>query len=191
MNRINIPAEITPVDDSAEPVVILFDIETGGFYINDEILQIVAKSKGGNPEFSVYILPTKSLNPKASLVNKLYVSNGCLEYDGQRVDAVSLQEAMSQFYNFLTSFNKKCILTAHNCKTFDGPRIIRAIHSTNMNEHFKSVVVSFCDTLHIIKSVTKKNKKGENKLGNIATCSDISIEGAHDALCDVKILDEI
>ncbi|KAK0161618.1 hypothetical protein PV327_010073 [Microctonus hyperodae] len=51
MNRINIPAEITPVDDSSEPVVILFDIETGGFHINDEILQIAAKSKGAIMSF--------------------------------------------------------------------------------------------------------------------------------------------
>lgn len=56
-----------------------------------------------------------------------------------------------------------------------------------MNDHFKSVIANFCDTLPLIKSVTKRNKKGENKLGNIAQMVNINIGGAHDAVCDVEI----
>ena len=92
------------ISDNSEPIVVLFDLETGGFGKNDDILQIAAKHN--SYEFSIYIKPTQKIDLQASLVNKLYFVNGHLEYNEKQVVSVSLQEALSSFYNFLCMFKK-------------------------------------------------------------------------------------
>ncbi|KAK0073962.1 hypothetical protein PV325_008952 [Microctonus aethiopoides] len=132
-NNFDFSSEVAHFNNDLEPIIIIFDIETGGFEKTDDTLQIAAKSICEKYEFSIYIQPTKSITEEASLVNKLYFDNGNLEYDGKQVITVSLEEALSSFYDFLCLFKRKCVLIAHNCEAFDGPRLVAAIHKTQMN----------------------------------------------------------
>lgn len=93
-------------------------------------------------------MPKQKIGPQATDVHKLMVKdqqmfrighepNGGITYT--KVSAISLQEAILDFYKFLVSVGQKSILTAHNA-TFDRPRIMKAIQKTSMMQHF----VWFC-----------------------------------------------
>lgn len=105
-------------------LLFFFYLETWSFQKTADILQIAAKY--GDIEFNVYIKPTQKMNDEASAVNGLRHINGNLQLHGQTVITLTLVEAMLAFYQFLYNLQKKCILTAHNCK-FDYPRLMIAI----------------------------------------------------------------
>lgn len=101
-----------------------------------------------------------------------------------------LSEAMLHFFQFLCTFEKKCILTAHNC-SFDYPRLMNAIEKVFMKKHFQSIIYGFCDTLPIIRKCTGKKGKGQNKLQILAENFGINCDKAHDAIEDVIILEKV
>lgn len=57
------------LDELQPNAIIFFDIETGGFKLTDDILQIGCKYK--NSEFNKYIKPSKPINSRASTVHGL------------------------------------------------------------------------------------------------------------------------
>lgn len=85
-----------------------------------EILQIGACC--GSKSWMQYIMPTKSIDPSASAVNRITIANGQMFYDGQRVDAVPAQAALTEFCKFVERCGSIVILAAHNGKTFDFRR---------------------------------------------------------------------
>ncbi|XP_026667340.1 uncharacterized protein LOC113464012 [Ceratina calcarata] len=184
----DLPAVIHVPEDVLSPIPVYFDLETGGFSRTADILQIAAKH--GAATFSVYIKPVKKIDVKASQVTGLKIVAGQLQFHDNIVQSVSLSEAMQQFYTFLSTFKRKCILVAHNCK-FDAPRILIAIEKTYLVEHFKAVVEGFCDTLPVIKNCTKLKGKGENKLEFLANKLGIPNNNAHNAINDVLILEQV
>ena len=60
-----------------------------------------------------------------------------------------------------------------------------------MTDHFKSVIGGFSDTYRLIKTVTGKSGKGENKLETHARNLEINCVNAHDAAADVDILSQV
>ncbi|XP_043468802.1 uncharacterized protein LOC122502708 [Leptopilina heterotoma] len=171
-----------------KPIVIFFDLETGSLKKDTDILQIAAKYK--DYQFSVYISPSQKISEEASLVNGLRYINGQLLLHGKPVESVSLMEAILAFYEFLYFFGKKCILAAHNCK-FDYPRLMLAIAKVFMSKHFGSIVAGFSDSLPLIARSTGKKGKGQNKLENLAKDFDINTDEAHNAICDVQMLEQV
>ncbi|XP_058801515.1 uncharacterized protein LOC131670148 [Phymastichus coffea] len=181
-----VPIASLPYD--TDSIIVYFDLETNGFSKTADILQIAARY--GDIEFATYIQPTQVLKEEASAVHGLRLLNGRLQFNGKNVETVSLTEAMIGFYEFLHRFNKKCILTAHNC-TFDYTRLIMAIMKCFMMDRFQSVVEGFCDTLPLISKCNKEKGKGANKLTNLANICKLNIENAHNAVADVQMLQEI
>lgn len=49
------------------PLVTYFNLQTTGFELNAQIIQISAMNKFG--EFYVYVLPTTTIHPRASAIN--------------------------------------------------------------------------------------------------------------------------
>ncbi|XP_066581510.1 uncharacterized protein [Prorops nasuta] len=176
------------IDSSIEPVVILFDLETGGLANNSDILQIAAKSE--NFTFSVYVKPTQRISEEASTVTGLRYDDGNLTLHGHTLETVPLLEAIIAFYEFLYLFVKKCVLTAHNCR-FDYTRLLRAIKNTYMDKYYNSLILGFTDTLPLIKKCTNQRGKGKNTLAAVAATLNIDITQAHNALDDVIILDKV
>ena len=56
---------------------------------------------------------------------------------------------------------------------------------------FKSAINGFCDILPIIKKIRKTNEKGKNTLTSLAQTLDIATDGAHNALVDVQMLEQV
>lgn len=60
-----------------------------------------------------------------------------------------------------------------------------------MTEHFKSIIAGFADTLPLIAKSTGKKGKGQNKLKNLVKKFDINTDEAHNALQDVKMIQQV
>ncbi|XP_039304358.1 uncharacterized protein LOC120357591 [Solenopsis invicta] len=184
----DIPTIVEIPNNLSLPIIVFFDLETGGFSKTADILQIAAKHETST--FSIYINSTQKIDERASQVTGLRIVAGQLQYRNNSVTSFPLSEAMQQFYKFLSGFHKKCILVAHNCK-FDYPRLLAVIQKTFLIDHFKTVLHGFCDTLPIIKKCTGLTGKGENKLEQLASNLQISTTDAHNAINDVIILEQI
>ena len=180
--------KLASIDENLELIIVFFDLETGSTRGDCDILQIGVKYE--KYEFSTYIKPTQKISDKASEVNGLRFVNGNLELHGKTVSTVKLQEALLSLYQCLFLFKRKCVLTAHNC-VFDYPRLMKAIEKTHLDKYFQSIVYGFSDTLPLIRSITKVNTAGHNKLENLAKLLNIHGFQAHDAIGDVAMLEQI
>ena len=89
-------------ENSKEPIVIFFYLETGSLSKSADILQIATKRVlyDANNEvlstnnFSIYITPIQNISDTASQVNKLTFVNGQLFYCGEPIESLSLFDAM-------------------------------------------------------------------------------------------------
>ncbi|XP_066596284.1 uncharacterized protein [Prorops nasuta] len=188
LGPLNDQIRVPILNENKEPVFVIFDLETGDFTKKSDILQIAAKCN--NLEFSVYIKPTQKISEQASAVHGLRFTDGVLKLHENLIITVTLFEAIVGFFEFLCLFERKCILTAHNC-AFDYPRIMQAIEQVFMKEHFKAIIEGFCDTLPIIRKTTGNKGKGSNKLQNLAINMQIDNANAHDAIADVTMLEQV
>lgn len=100
LNNLDVPPVISaPFNVNSAPVIVFFDLETGGFQKNADILQIAAKCN--DKSLSIYIKPAAAIAETASNVNGLRFVRGELEYRGSIVESISLKDAMHAFYKFL------------------------------------------------------------------------------------------
>lgn len=183
------PLLITTIDPDSTPVIVFYDLETGGFGNKSDILQIAAKYE--NQEFSMCAHPLQKIDESASKVTGLRVENGTLCLNGVPVEAVSISKVLYDFYLFLHALGKKCVLTAHNGDKFDHPKLCRAAKKHKLMSHYESIVEGFVDTLPLTKKVTGLSGKGENTLEGLGNYLKLDTNGAHDATKDVILLEQI
>ncbi|XP_034948881.1 uncharacterized protein [Chelonus insularis] len=167
--------------------IVFFDLETSGFQLDCDVLQIAVKC--GNASFQKYITPTQVIPSRASNVHGL-TNEGCNLYlHGNKVSSQPLRVVLHELLTFLTDLGKPCVLIAHNCFSFDGPRLVNIINKVSLQEEFIKVVDSFGDTMKLFR----------NKYPG-ADCSLLSLAGknfslstrkAHDAIYDVILLQNI
>ena len=119
----HIEKEIAITPDSCK--IVYFDLESSGFGKCADILQIAAKSDGWT--FSVYINPSKSVAPSASLVTGLENRKGELFFHGTRVPSIPLKDALQKFLEFLIFSSKPSMLVAHNAR-FDTMLLLQGIN---------------------------------------------------------------
>ena len=124
------------------------------------------------------------------MIHGLTFVGGSLEAHVDPVITINLQEALISLYQFLFAFQKKCVLTAHNC-AFDYPRLFKAIRKTYLDKYFQRLVYGFSDTLPLIRSISEVKTAGYNKLENIAQRLKIQGFQAHNAIDDVAVLNKI
>ena len=158
--------------------------------MTDEILQIAAIYE--NYEFSKYVIPAQQISASASKVNNLYNIAGELYCGNEKVDAVSLREALLDLSIFLQKTPESSLLIAHNAR-FDAPRIMEAIINNGLEKEF-SIIHGFSDSLTFLKKeFPDRNGPGSFKLEHLA--HDLlriqEDEQFHDALFDIKILKKI
>ncbi|XP_066601163.1 uncharacterized protein [Prorops nasuta] len=169
--------------------IVIFDLETSGFQMTCDLLQIAAKY--GNTKFNEYIKPGKTIRPQVTEVNGLSSIGNQLYYRGRLVSSSPLVLVLEKFFKFLNDFNKPCLLVAHNC-AFDAPRLIKAIRNASLVDQFRKVVIGFVDTLPLIrKKFPERNGKGQCTLTALAEDISIPISNAHDAYYDVYLLELI
>ena len=171
--------------------VVYFDLETSGFAMSDDILQIAAICK--DREFNVYINPTQSIPSNVTKVNSLSVIRNKLCYKGVEVNAMNLRDALLSFSEFLKSVSSSCILVAHNGYRFDFPRLINATVNTKLIDDY-SMVIKCSDTIHLFKkTLPERQGPGALCLLNLArNYLNLTDESEfHEALFDVKTLRDL
>lgn len=186
----NIPMELSDDEGTLNedyPVVFL-DIETSGFYMGSDILQISAKC--GERKFNAYVSPTHYISEKSTEVHGITKSGDDVMVHGQKVDAVPLREAMAQLSKWLDGFDRKCFIAVHNLR-FDGPKLHEAILESELETEFATKVEGFVDTLKIVREVTLRKRKGECTLRGLAEWLNIPTANVHDASQDAAILEKI
>ena len=142
-------------------------------------------AKSGQDSFHIYVSPVGFVYTRATKV--IMGFNDSLKYDGVSVRSVPIRNALVAFLTWLKKFGEKCCIAVHNL-TFCGPRLMRFIEYCSLTEDFKAAVLGFVDTLAVIRS---KNNGQSCSLTALATANMISINGAHNAINDCKMLSEI
>ncbi|XP_008216696.1 uncharacterized protein LOC103317949 [Nasonia vitripennis] len=175
--------------------IAFFDLETGGFYRDDDILQISMKC--GSKVFNRYANPTKYISPGSSLVHGLTNDGSALYHRRVRVQSSPLQPILLELLHFLEEIvGSPCVLVAHNCN-FDSSRLLIKIRHFNLLDQFRQVVVGFTDSLSLFKKrFPGRREKGSYKLTTLAkdfigVSPKEAQEYAHDAMYDVKLLEKL
>ncbi|KAL7289077.1 hypothetical protein TKK_0017028 [Trichogramma kaykai] len=171
--------------------LVFFDTKTGGFHMNDDVLQMGLEYK--EFLFNRYIKPTKCVNPKASASNGLTNKYGDLYLRGVRIESSPLKKVIEDMLVFLKEIGKPCILVAHDAN-FDVQRLLTKIKSLSMIEDFDEILIGFTDTLPLFyKSFPdQKNSKNGYKLTVLVELfTDLSTKNAHDAIEDVLFLEKL
>lgn len=159
------------------PNYVLFDLETTGLSpAYEEVIELSAvKVKNGVivDEFSELVNPGRAIPRAASRVNNIT--------DAMVKDAPSFEEVLSGFITFAGDD----ILVGHNINSFDLKFIYRDC------ERFfgKTLTNDFVDTLRIAKMVFPDWH--HRSLGDIADYYGISTVGAHRALADCRMNQQI
>ena len=167
---------------------VYFDIETTGFELDCEIVQLAAIFKDN--EFDNYIMPSIRMRQGASEITKITIVNNVMYHDGKPVRPFPPQQAFQNFIDWLqriTPDSKQLVLYAHNAKTFDVPRLLNHLDKFNLLGEFQKTVIGFVDTLPLFKAMKPELKS--HKLSSLAEhFLDNSTYDAHNALADVEIL---
>ncbi|CAH0548036.1 unnamed protein product [Brassicogethes aeneus] len=178
-----------PVFDNNREIdfeIVFFDLETGGFAYEDDILQIGLRYQ--EKWEGIYVTPTKRISPSASEVHNLTNIGEELFFHGIQIPSVPLQAALKKTLDFLLTTNKPCVLVAHNVN-FDSTRLINALLKTGQIEEFSKIIFGFVDTLPLFRNML--NRQNNCSLGFLAKEANIKACGAHDALADVLILQKL
>ena len=111
------------------------------------------------------------------------MNSGKLFHQGRPVSALSIEEGLNMFKNWLSSFEKDVILVGHNVKAFDMKHLIRHARNTGIDFPF---LAGFVDTLPLFKSLHPENSSHSQE----ALYQKIigGTYDAHNSLCDVIAL---
>ena len=138
--------------------------------------------------FSQYILPSKPVTESASRITGLSVQvhNGqrVLTLNGDIVPSNTEKAVLSEFSDWLP---KNAVLLAHNGRSFDNPRLMRACKRSDVE--LSSSVVGLGDTLPL----SHKAFPDENSHSLKILCKSLFdySYNAHDALADCKALQKV
>ncbi|KAK0071447.1 hypothetical protein PV325_012921, partial [Microctonus aethiopoides] len=167
---------------------VFFDLETGGFKVGKDILQIAMKNE--NLCFNVYITPRQSIDASASAVHGLTYKDKQLYLNGKEMSSVTRKFAFLKTIEFLKSLKKKVILIAHNC-LFDTRHFMHAATQLLQIEALCDIIIGFSDTLPLfkLKLPSRPNKYSLAVLGE--ELMQTSMSSAHNALFDVEVLEKL
>ena len=167
---------------------VFFDLETGGFKVGKDILQIAMKTE--NLCFSTYITPRKSIDTSASAVTGLTRNGRQLYLHGSPVPSIISKNAFSETIKFLNSLKKKVILIAHNCQ-FDYKHFVHAAEQHGLVDELDEIIVGFSDTLPLFK-LKLPNRPNKYSLPVLAKdLLEISTDAAHNAIFDINVLEKL
>jgi DNA polymerase III epsilon subunit-like protein len=167
---------------------VFFDLETSGFALTSDILQISAIDKSGN-SFNSYLTPTQDISDGASKVTGLTTHDHRLYLNGRLLDTVIPLEALGNFLLWLEA-RKPVLLIAHNA-SFDSKRLIRASVFYKLDQSFRKCVTGIGDTLPYFKSLFPDLKRHSQEVVAKHVLGGQFQYSAHDALADVTALQQI
>ncbi|KAK0159464.1 hypothetical protein PV327_011114 [Microctonus hyperodae] len=167
---------------------VFFDLETGGYKVGKDILQIAMKNE--NLCFNIYITPRQLVDASASTVHGLTYKDKQVYLNGKGMSSVTRKFAFSKTIEFLKSLKKKLILIAHNC-LFDTRHFMHAVTQLLQIEALCDIIIEFSDSLPLfkLKLPNRPNKYSLAVLGE--KLLQTSMSSAHNALFDVEVLEKL
>jgi len=180
--------EEEPVPSSNHQLV-FFDLETTGLFKTDVIVQLAASASG--EQFSRYIYPDVPMNPRASQVNGITISEGSVFLKGCLVDSTRRVQALSEFATWLkrVSGRQGVLLVAHNCFKFDAKYLMREVDLAGLQDRYASVVAGFADSLPMFKCLNPV--LGSYKQESLVRFFLKKSYEAHNANADAELLQEL
>lgn len=159
------------------PDYVLFDLETTGISCNyDEVIEISAvKVRGGRivEEFNELVNPGRPIPYAASAVNNIS--------DAMVADAPPFREILPGFLEFAGND----VLAGHNIHSFDMKFLYR-----DCERFFHQALTNdYVDTLKLARLCYPKLR--HHRLGDMAELYGISTEGAHRALSDCRMNQQV
>lgn len=156
---------------------VVFDLETTGVStVSDEIVEIAALRVVNGcaaEEFSTLVNPLRPIPYSASMVNGIT--------DAMVSDAPVLKEVFPDFLDFVGN----SVLIGHNIHTFDLKFLYRAAEQL----YGKALDNDYIDTLLLAKTCLPQLAR--RRLADLAAYYHISIEGAHRALNDCHMNQQV
>ena len=163
-----------------------------------DITQISATldSAGTSRTFNTYVTPRKPISKDASAATSLTFESGQLYHKGQPVPAINIKDALEKFLQFLSeckSSSCKCVLVAHNCKTFDSKILVFHLKQLNLIDAFIDICDGFCDSLLTFKQEYPDRRKQKLSYSQVSLCSDLLnfTYDAHNSEADVSALQKL
>jgi len=170
---------------------VYFDLETTGFGNGVEPVQIGAVYQ--QQEFKQYIVPTCTIDRRASRIHNLYKrDNRLVNGDGETInEAVSLQEGLQRFVDWLSSIAGRhgCVLVAHNARNFDSIVLEKNLWRRGIEIPFD---LFYADSMDIMRKIQQND--GRRNLPNIKLDTSLQYlcgfgqDEIHDALDDARNL---
>ena len=159
------------------PDYVLFDLETTGTSSNyDEVIEISAvKVQSGVivDEFSQLVNPGRSIPYAASMVNHIT--------DDMVAEAPEFEEILQVFMDFVGD----SILVGHNINSFD----MKFLYRDSERYFGQTVTNDYIDTLKLARLCLPD--LGHHRLSDLAQYYGISTEGAHRALNDCRMNQQV
>lgn len=143
-------------------------------------------AKIGDETFSRFVIPTKRICEKASEMTGLSFVGGVLYKNKEPVPAVSANDCISDFVDWLHNFPSP-VLVAHNAK-FDAMILCNCLMEIG-DEKMAEILEGFVDTLEIFRKTiaSRKSYKLESLVQDLLKDN----YDAHDASHDVAVLEKL
>lgn len=134
------------------------------FTVKPDLTQISAVPWGVDMEFqfgsfSRYILPTKAIHHEVTALTGLSLEmqvdgTQFLAKKGQKVDALSVMQALTEFVDYLEQFDPGVTLVAHNGYKFDARILNHALMTADQDLYlrFLRIAKSYTDSIHVLKA---------------------------------------
>ena len=127
--------KLKPMNLTSNPIIIFYDLETGGFQKTADIIQIAITKGNSNhsKDINVFVMPKKKLDPRSVKVHGYTVSyktgkKTLVSRQNEEMPAVSPLEAAKAVTEYLIhvcrSSESPVLLIAHNGHSFDQPRLL-------------------------------------------------------------------
>lgn len=177
--------------------LVFFDLETGGLELNHPIIQIAAVAVGSDwKELETFQRKIK-FDPARCAADAL--EKNCYDEATWAAEAVPVLQAVSEFALFLNEYKTVEMLSkrtgnpysvarlaGYNCATFDQPRLM-ALFAAN-----KTFLPADPRTLDVFQLAMwhfemNGNRPADYKLATVAAKLGFALEGAHEAMNDVRM----
>ncbi|XP_034237073.1 uncharacterized protein LOC117642719 [Thrips palmi] len=154
--------------------LVIFDLETTGLNIEDEVIQIAAVVNPGSA-FNCFMMPARDIPGEVTALRGFAKHGDSLTLDGRRVDTVTRSAAVRGFLEFVRQArgttgteHRRMVLASHYAFGFGADRLLRLVDEEGQVAALAELVEGFADTLPVFRTALPHRAHGTYKLGMLA-----------------------
>lgn len=145
----------------------------------------------GNKIFNRYIRPDAEYSFEATKVTGITCVGGIMKHNGTVAESSDPGAGLQDFRDFIHSFESKPIILGHNIQSYDIPVLMHQLIKFRLLDDFKISISGFIDTLKVSKRAFCKSDTENFKQGTLVKSFLGKQYEAHNALADVRALQEL